>query len=128
MLNYNKIQSDINKKNIDLTEIARYGKLKYGSFRDRYIEKRLYANEIEVIAQFFDRSIDYYFDREEKQSKVIYNNADNMRVVEESQGPCLMCVEKEKRIADKVEIINGLKGQIELLGFQLGKNLKTGSE
>lgn len=92
MLNYNKIKSDISKRKIDLTEIATFGKLKYSSFRDRYMEKRLYANEIDVISQFFERSIDYYFDREEIEEKEVttYQIADPGQVVEEPYT-CLKC-------------------------------------
>ena len=112
MLNYNKIKSDISKRKIDLTEIATFGKLKYSSFRDRYMEKRLYANEIDFISQFFERSIDYYFDREEKQGNG-YKNNDALNFANESCPSCEKMKAEIDRLNDKLndkqDIINALK-------------------
>ena len=136
MLNYNKIQSDINKRNIHLTEIARFGNLKYSSFRDRYTEEKLYANEIEVIAQFFERSIDYYFDREEKQAKVYKTESASVDVIEDPEEKyCKGCEELRRFSQMQEDIITTQSGNIEDLRehietlkstFGLGKNLKSG--
>ena len=88
------------------------------------------VKKLEEIASVLNKDVSYFFvttDKNEKQEKAVYKNEEKMQVVED-RLECLMCAEKEKRIADKVEIINGLKGKIELLEFSLGKNLKTGSE
>lgn len=112
MLNYNKISSDINKRGVHLTEIARHGNIKYTSFRDRFEREKLYADEIEVIADYFGRSISYYFDREEKPVGA-YVSEEKLNVVNE---PCPGCEQLRAELArlndklnDKQETIDALK-------------------
>lgn len=59
---------------------------------------------------------------------VEYLNQTNLPEIVEDYGCCKLCNEKEKRIADKEEIIKGLNKHIELLEFTLGKSRSTGSE
>ncbi len=64
MLNYNKIHSDMNRYNIRLTDLARLGDIKYTSLKDRFKKQKLYAAEVEMIAEYFGRPISYYYDQE----------------------------------------------------------------
>lgn len=89
------------------------------TLRSRLEAKNLTPDDIEKLADYFEKPIAYYFDREEKET-IIYKHEDKMQVVKED-GPCLRCGDKDKLIA-------AYEKQIELLEFQLGKNLKTGSE
>lgn len=58
-------------------------------------------------------------------TKQPYKNEEKPQVLEDG---CALCREKDKRIADKEEIIRGLNKTIDLLEFSLGKNLKASSE
>ena len=53
MLNFNKIHSDMNRYNIRLTDLARLGDIKYTSLKDRFKKQKLYAAEVEMIAEYF---------------------------------------------------------------------------
>lgn len=127
MLNYNKIASDLNKKNIPLTVLARTLGVAYTSFKDRYDRQKLYADEIEFIADYFGRTIAYYFDREEKQIKP---SAEPEAKLDSTGEPCPCCVQLKtdierlnERLNDKQEIIDALKDANAALKGENKKNV-----
>lgn len=82
MLNYNKIHSDMNRQNICLAILARHCKIKYTSFKDRFDKERLYAGEVEMIAEYFGRPISYYFDQEAT-GLINYPTEENLNLAKE---------------------------------------------
>lgn len=85
MLNYNKIYSDMNRVNIRLAELSRYCNIKYTSLKDRFEKEKLYAVEVEMIADYFGRPISYYFDQEGRGSSN-YPTDESMNTAEETKG------------------------------------------
>lgn len=110
MLNFNKIASDINKRNISLAALSRAIGSPYTSFKDRFERERIYADELEAIANFMGRPIAYYFDREEPEGKP-YKTEDKPQAVEEPTY-CKLCAEKERVIKSQQATIDA---QVELL-------------
>ena len=78
----------MNRLNIRLTDLARFGKIKYTSLKDRFTKEKLYASEVEMIAAYFGRTISYYFDQEEK-VPLNYPAEENLNLAEEPKrkGP-----------------------------------------
>jgi len=96
MLNYNKIHSDINRQNINLAILARHCKIKYTSFKDRFDKERLYASELEMIAEYFGRPISYYFDPKEK-VLINYPTEENLNLAKEPNSKELFREETYRR-------------------------------
>lgn len=88
MLNINKIASDINVKSLTKIDVSNILKLPYTTAINRLKHGNWTPDEVEMLADYFGRTIAYYFDREEKEAKP-YANEDKMRVVEDS--PCQNC-------------------------------------
>ena len=127
MLNINKIESDINFRNLTKIEVSEILGIPYMTSVNRLKSGNWTPNDIEKLAEYFGRPIAYYFDREEKQEKAVYKNEERMQVVEDG-GTCRMCEQYTKQIALLESNLKDLHKTIGLLEFQLGKNLKTGSE
>ena len=102
MLNYNKIHSDMNRQNISLAILARHCKIKYTSLKDRFDEQRLYASEVEMIAEYFGRPISYYFDQE---AKVLLNCPPEENLIL-STGPSQKGFFSEETYLRKMEDLN----------------------
>ncbi|HAQ20152.1 MAG TPA: hypothetical protein DCR40_13120 [Prolixibacteraceae bacterium] len=96
MLNYNKIHSDMNRQNIRLTDLARFGKIKYTSLKDRFTKEKLYATEVEMIATYFGKPISYYFDQEERVPSN-YPAYENLNLAEEPKRKGISNEEKSQR-------------------------------
>jgi predicted secreted protein len=96
MLNYNKIYSDMNRNNIRLTILARHGKIKYTSFKDRFLKEKLYASEVEMIAEYFGRPISYYFDQETT-GLIKYPEEENLNMDREPNAKRLFSKETYQR-------------------------------
>ena len=67
MLNYNKIHSSINFNRTAITRLAKYIGIPNTTLRTRIERENLLPNDIEKIADFFEKTIAYYFDREESE-------------------------------------------------------------
>ena len=85
MLNYNKIESSINFNRTPKTVIAKYLGIAESTLRNRLERKNLTPNDVAKLAEFFNKPIAYYFDKEDN------DNNDNHK-------PCLDCEEKQKEI------------------------------
>ena len=96
MLNYNKIHSDMNRNNIRLTILARHGKIKYTSFKDRFVKEKLYASEVEMIAEYFGRPISYYFDQDTT-VLINYPEEENLNLAREPNAKRLSSKETYQR-------------------------------
>jgi hypothetical protein len=72
----------MNRDNIRLSFLAKHCKIKYTSFKDRFDKEKLYASEVEMIAEYFGRPISYYFDQEEKMLSN-YPAEENMNLAKE---------------------------------------------
>ena len=89
MLNYSKIESNINFHKDGKKKLAKYIGIATSTFYDKLKKKNFTPDELEKIADFFDKPIAYYFDKEDNE------NNDNHK-------PCLDCEEKQKEI-DKLK-------------------------
>ena len=114
MLNYRKLISDFesskkatNRALADLLDIPE------ATFRTRRDRKNFTPDDIEKLADYFGRTIAYYFDREERQTKPY---AEPEAKLDFTGEPC-PCCEKLKddlerlsdKLKDKQEIIDALK-------------------
>jgi len=127
MLDINKIESDINHNNLTKIEIAAIIDVPYTTTVHRLKTGNWLPNDIEKLADYFGRTIAYYFDREEKEEKPYKEVEMKHEVVEDHyERKCAICAEKEKRILDKEETIDAQKKHIEYLEFALGKLRKEG--
>jgi len=110
MLNINKIDSDFNKKNLHVTDIAKILDQPYTTVIHKKKKGNWSPNDIEKIAEFFDRSILYYFDRD--------TEPNTAKEPEIKYFSCPDCIEKQKEI-DRLS--EQLKDKNELLDFYRGK-------
>lgn len=75
----------MNRSNIRLAELSRYCNIKYTSLKDRFEKEKLYAAEVEMIAEYFGRPISYYFDQEGRGSSN-YPTDESLNTVKEPKG------------------------------------------
>jgi transcriptional regulator with XRE-family HTH domain len=120
MLNINKIHSDINFKSLTKIQVSEILGVPYMTAVNRLKSGNWTPDDIEKLADYFGRTIAYYFDREEKEQKP-YKLPEEKLVVVEDKGYCAACAAKDKLIALQEK-------HIELLEFNLGKYRKNGSE
>lgn len=118
MLNTNKIQSLINKGENNPAIVARGTGINYNSLRSKLKSDSWTPDDIEKLADYFGKSILYFFDKEETDTKP-YKPPEPTLDVAEDYGCCKMCAEKDKRI-------DLLEKHIQLLELTLGKNRATG--
>lgn len=113
MLNINKIEADINSRNLQSTDVSRILGVKYTTTIGRREKGNWTPNDIEKFADYFGRSIAYYFDREERQN-VAYKHNDVVREINDPE-PCRNCEVLLEKI-NMLERINKLQeDKIELL-------------
>ena len=94
MLNYNKINSTINYNRTPKTAIAEYLGIAESTLRNRLNNENLTPNDVEKLADFFGKSILYFFDREE-------SNVVNEPVSYKAGKPeCMECTKKLETIKD----------------------------
>lgn len=67
MLNYNKITSCINGAGLSTREVAKILNVPASTYRSRLERENLLPNDIEKLADHFNTTIAYFFDREEKE-------------------------------------------------------------
>lgn len=95
MLNYKKIIEDIDsKKKATNRAMGDLLGITESTFRSRRDSKNFTPDDIEKIADYFGRTIAYYFDRDEPQP---YTHAEKLNVVEDG---CPMCEVYKERIVD----------------------------
>jgi hypothetical protein len=121
MLNINKIASDINFKNLTKIDLSEILAIPYTTTINRLKNGNWTPDDVEKLADYFGRTIAYYFDREEKEQKPYKLPEDKLVVVEDKPTICAACAAKDKLIAMHEK-------HIELLEFNLGKYRKNGSE
>lgn len=128
MLNYRKLISDFessrkatNRALADLLEIPE------ATFRTRRDRKNFTPDDIEKLADYFGRTIAYYFDREESQTKPY---AEPEAKLDFTGEPCTCCLQLKsdierlnERLNDKQEIIDALKDANAALKGENKKNV-----
>lgn len=97
MLNYRKIEEFFEKKKYRKVDLIKFMKISDSTFHSKMKEKTLKPDELEQIAIFLGKPIDYFFDREDLQV--------NQVAEPPASYSCQKCVEKQK-------IIKGLNATI----------------
>ena len=122
MLNYNKIKSDIDSRNTVKTKLSSSVGIPNSTLRDRLEKKNLTPDNVEKLADYFGRTIAYYFDREENEA-VSYTNAEKKgERPEEVEGPCPSCTKLLKDIIKLQE--NLIEAKNETLSIMRGETKK----
>ena len=106
MLNINKIEADINSRNLQSTDVSKLLGLKYTTTIGRREKGNWNPNDIEKFADYFGRTIAYYFDRDEKQN-IAYKDNDTVRQLNDPE-PCSNCAALLEKIK-MLEKINKLQ-------------------
>ena len=91
MLNYNKIHSAINYQRTPKKELSVFMGIANTTLVDRLKKENLTPNDVEKIAEFFGKSIGYFFDKEENEDGVLKKP---------SKEECKDCIQKEKKIEE----------------------------
>ncbi len=115
MLNYNKIHSSISFQRTAKTTLSKFMGIANSTLIDRLEKENLTPDDVEKIADFFEKPIAYYFDREEKQAKILVAE----EILNAANGPCANCAAMQAEInrlnralvASKEETIAALKGE-----------------
>lgn len=108
MLNLSKIESDINSNNLQSKDVSAIIGVKYTTTINRREKGNWTPNDIEKLADYFNRPIAYYFDREEQGSspKGLVSDVDPVVY------GCSSCRKKQREI-DKLKLKLGeLKGEL----------------
>lgn len=95
MLNINNIDSDFNKRNLHVTDIAKILGQPYTTVVNKKKRGNWSPNDVEMFADYFNRSILYYFDRDEKPYKIPNTEVD---VANDGGDCCRRCKDLEKQI------------------------------
>jgi hypothetical protein len=119
----------MNRNSIFISTIARFGKIKYTSFKDRFTKEKLYAAEVEMIADFFGRPISYYFDQEEKEMRP-YNTEKKLDLAKESKenDPPIDYDPKQRKIEELTNKLYSTKDQLEKLNKKYIRLLEKESD
>jgi len=107
MLNYNKIESCINFQRTSYRKLAEYLDIAESTLRSRLERNNITPNDIEKIADFFEKPIIYFFDRKEADKKSYPDKEEKIQVVSEA-GPCKECNALREKIK-LLEKINQLQ-------------------
>lgn len=140
MLNINKIHSDINFRNLQKTDVTEILGIPYTTTIDRLKKGNWTPNDLEKLADYFGRTIAYYFDRDEREASteekgivipgttpVIQKTYAQLEQHNIGSDPkmtfytCPECIQKEEKIRDLRENINDLRRHIDLLESIVGK-------
>lgn len=107
MLNYNKIHSVINFDRTSKRKIADFLGISNSTFVDRLNKENFTPNDIEKLSDFFDKPLDYWFDREEK--PMVQDEGEQYRIRPEvTVYECPECITKQKeidRLRNKLEAV-----------------------
>jgi len=87
MLNINRIASDINFKSLTKIDVSNILKLPYTTAINRMKHGNWTPDEVEILADYFGRTIAYYFDKEEKQQKILVGE----EILNVANEPCNKC-------------------------------------
>jgi hypothetical protein len=95
MLNINKIDSEFNKRNLYVTDIAKILSQPYTTVVHKKKKGNWTPDDVERIADYFNKSILYFFDRDTElaivsEPKITYYN-------------CTDCIKKQKEIDELKE-------------------------
>lgn len=96
MLNYNKIESAINSAKLSTRKLGDILGIPEATYRDRIKKKNLSPDDVEKIADYFNKPISYFFDREDQLDIVVESPV-------EYQRRCLQCEEKDRKIIELQE-------------------------
>ena len=131
MLNVNKIESDINSRNLQSTDVCKILGIKYTTAIGRREKGNWTPDDVEKFADYFNRPIAYYFDRDEKETKN-YKQEESVNRVEDPAGivnvktfSCTDCIEKERVIAAQKETIEIQRKYIASIEGSYAKNGKA---
>ena len=110
MLNYNKIHSSINSQRTANRGIAEAIGMPESTFRDRLKKQNFTPDDIEKIAEYFGKTISYFFDREEIEQKKYPIEKDKQQIVEDPE-PCRDCeVLRDKvKLLEKINLLQEVK-------------------
>lgn len=102
----------MNRKNIRLTDLARLGEIKYTSLKDRFDKEKLYASEVEMIAEYFGRPISYYFDQEVT-GLINYSAEENLNLAREPNAKGLFGEETyHRKIEDLAKKLSAITKEL----------------
>ena len=114
----------MNRVNICITDLARICNVKYTSFKDRLAKDKLYAFEVEMIAEYFGRSISYYFDAKEN-GVGNYPDNENLNFAEEPKRKVLLELEtNQKKIESLTKKLNTTKEKLDKVTEKYLKQLE----
>ena len=102
MLNINKIHSDINFKSLTKIQVSEILGVPYMTAVNRLKSGNWTPDDVEKLADYFGRTIAYYFDREEKEQKPYKEPEQKINAVNEG------CTDCEKLRADKMKLLEKL--------------------
>jgi len=100
MLNYNKIESCINFDRTPYRKLADFMGIADSTLRSRLERNNITPNDLEKIADFFEKPISYFFDREEVELKHHKPINEKQQIVEDPE-PCRDC----EALRDKVKLL-----------------------
>ena len=103
MLNYNKIHSCINDKNISVLRLSKEIGLPNSTLTGRINNKNLNADDIEKIAEYFGKSIGYFFDKEEISSEGYETIKNTNEMLQKENRTLREAIENEKKLKKEVE-------------------------
>jgi len=92
MLNTNKIHSLINKGQNNASAVSRGTGINYRTLKSKLESDSWTANDIEILADYFNKSIPYFFDREPEK--------DLSKEPEIKYFSCPDCIKKQKELDD----------------------------
>lgn len=101
MLNYNKIESAINYERVPRTKIANILGIGESTLRSRLERKNLTPDDVEKLADYFNKSILYFFDREEPETHPVVNEVRQEYKI--TRVDCPECISKLRTIAELEE-------------------------
>lgn len=117
MLNYNKIKSSMNFGDSKNSELIKYIGINQSTFYDKLKRKSFTPNELEKIAEFFNKPISYFFDRDEPD--YVHEPKNNYEINRSVNCTnCPECISKQKEI-DALK--KALDAKEELLEMYRGK-------
>ena len=106
MLDYNRVHSCINRQTVSKRKLAALLEISESTLRSRLERKNLTPDDIEKLADYFKKPIDYFFNREDEVRESVMD-------YEVKRIDCLECINKQKRIDELVHERDQLR--VELL-------------
>ena len=132
MLNNNKIDSLINNANLKVTDVAKIVNQPYTTIVNRKAKGTWTPNDIEKLADYFQKSILYFFDRENELPKAETENIKTApeSPVERCDNPA--CLKRISELEDDKNLLKEynklLKAQLARGGLDEGKSSEGGLE